>query len=405
MDSRVDTATAASRAATRAPRHSTSRQQGRSRVLVTTPSWQSAIASLQSLGRAGHEVHLLGAHADAAIAQSRYCAGIWPSPPEAETAAYAANLLALLRQEQFDLLVPISDDAVAAIELVRPELEALVHVALPAPEQLAIGADKARTMQFAAQHGVPIPDSFFPRDLREARQLAAGIDYPCVAKLPRSTGNLGVEVVHTPEALVEFFTLRGTPSNWPFVQRFVAGDLYDVTAVCDQGEVAALFAFRSPIKYHLGGTPPYAYSLWDESLVDTATRFLRAIRWHGAVDLDFLLAPDGGYRLLELNPRLSGTTNFAFKLGVDLPRAYHDVALGRRRGNYGTGGYASGVLFRTLVPAELWWWNRGRRQRTAEVLAKALVPRARTNLYWSDPPLLRAQLRDIARLLRRQPLS
>jgi len=121
-------------------------------------------------------------------------------------------------------------------------------------------------------------------------------------------------------------------------------------------------------------------------------------------DLDFLLAPDGRYTLLELNPRLSGTTNFALKLGVDLPRAHHDVVFGRAEGGYGSDGYGDGILFRTVVPAEMWWWNMGRRGRAAEVALKSLNPRARTNLYWSDTPLLRAQLRDIGRLLKRQPL-
>jgi len=91
-----------------------------------------------------------------------------------------------------------------------------------------------------------------------------------------------VQVVRTPEELVAFFEKRGTEGNWPFVQRFVPGDIYDVTAVCDHGRVVAMFAFRSPIKYHLGGTPPYAYSTTDPVLTDAARRFVEALEWHGA---------------------------------------------------------------------------------------------------------------------------
>lgn len=378
---------------------------GRKRVLVTTPHWQSAFAVVQSLGRLGHEIHLLGPTPGAALARSRYCHGTIPSPPESEGEAWIANLLEVLRSRRFDLIVPISDDVVALLERAREEVSALTGLALAPPDRLAIGRDKAKTTRFAMEHGVPVPDSHFPRDMAEARALArGGIDYPCVAKLPFGTGNLGVQVVHDPKALIRFFEERGRPGNWPFVQRFVPGDIYDVTAVCDHGRVVARFGFRSPIRYHLGGTPPYAYSLRDPVLTETATRFLEALGWHGCIDLDFLLAPDGRYTLLEINPRLSGTTSFACKLGVDLPRAYLDVAFGRAEGDYGSGAYPDGVLFRTVVPAEIWWLNRNRGPRAAEMALKTLTPRARTNLCWGDPPLLRAQLRDIAHLLVRRPL-
>ncbi|MBD0274088.1 MAG: ATP-grasp domain-containing protein [Acetobacteraceae bacterium] len=374
----------------------------RKRVLVTTPEWQSAIACLQGLGRAGHDVWLLGANPRSAIAQSRFCRGILPSPPETEGDAWIANLLSALRTGAFDLIVPVSDAAVGLMSRARDEVSALTGLALAPPDRLEIGRDKAKTTRFALEHGVPVPETFFPRDMEEARALARSVDYPCVAKLPLGTGSLGVQVTATPAELVAFFEERGAADNWPFVQRFVPGDLYDVTAVCDRGRMVALFAFRMPMKYHLGGTPPYVYSVKDPALLAAARRFLEAIGWHGCVDLDFLLAPDGRYTLLELNPRLSGTTNFALKMGVELPRAYHDVVFGCAQGDYGSAGYAGGVLFRSVVPAEMWWWNAGRRSRTAEVILKTLNPRVRTNLHWGDPPLLRAQLRDARRMLARR---
>jgi hypothetical protein len=47
----------------------------------------------------------------------------------------------------------------------------------------------------------------------------------------------------------------------------------------------------------------------------------------------------------------------------------------------------------------------GRKSRAAEVVLKTLTPRARTNLYWSDRPLLRARPRDMRLLLARQLLA
>jgi len=373
------------------------------RVLVTTATWQSAVACMQSLGRLGHEVWLLDQTGHAAATHSRYCRGALPSPPESDRDSYAAALRDTLQCEGFDLLVPISDDAVDTVAALQEELPSGLAVEIAPPGCLELGRDKARVTRFAAEKGIPVPASWYPADLAEARALAHEIAYPCVCKLPISTGNLGVEVVRDAAGLIRFFEERGEEGNWPFVQEFVGGDLFDVTAVCDHGKVVAMFSFLSPIRYHLGGTPPYAYTCGDPHLLDTARRLLEALGWHGAVDLDFLQAADGSYRFLELNPRLSGTTNFAYKLGIDLPRAYHDLAFDCVQPSYGTTP-RDGILFRTLVPAELWWWNLGRASRSAELLGKFVRPRVRTNLYWDDLPLLRAQLRDAARILARKPI-
>jgi carbamoylphosphate synthase large subunit len=46
------------------------------------------------------------------------------------------------------------------------------------------------------------------------------------------------------------------------------------------------------------------------------------LNWTGGIDLDLLQRKDGGYVLLEINPRFSGTAVFPFKLGIDLPMGY-----------------------------------------------------------------------------------
>jgi len=371
----------------------------RKRILVTNAQWEAALGCVQSLGRLGHEVFVFGESIDHPVLSSRYCSGLVPSRGASTPDAFAEDLLRTLADGRYDLLVPISDLEIDAVSGHLEEVRRHTRVAISEPAQIDVAKDKARTTQLAAAAGIATPRSYFPRDMAEVEALSRSVAYPCVAKIPVSTASMGVRVVADPDALLRFFRERGTPENWPFVQDFVTGDLYDVTAVCAEGEVVAYFAFRSPIESQVGGTPPYAYTVNDPGLIETTRKVLRALKWHGAVDLDFLKGEDGQYTLLEVNPRFSGTINFAYKMGVDLPRAYHDLAFDRLQPDY-QATYPEGVLFRTLVPSEVEYLNRQGLRAVGQIVAKSFQRPSVSNIYWDDKSLLRRKARQAAGMIR-----
>ena len=371
------------------------------RILVTTPLWEGAMACVQSLGRLGHQVSVIGSDPRYPLATSKYCRDIVVCAREERTDAYAEDLLRAVREGGYDMLIPISDRTIAIVTDHLDEIRKHTRLELPRPDQIALAGDKVQTMRFAQAHGVVIPPTYYPPDMEALETLSREIDYPCVAKLPVSSASHGVKIVHDAAALQRFFVDQGTEENWPFVQGFIAGDLYDVTAVCNHGRIVAHFAFRSPIDSQVGGTPPFAYTVNDPALLEATAKVLEGIGWHGAVDLDFLRGDDGRYYLLEVNPRFSGTINFAYKMGVDLPKAYFDVAFDCVQDSY-QADYPDDVLFRTLVPSELWYVNRQGLKAVKQIVAKSFHRPSTTNVYWDDLPLLRRKVREGLGILRRR---
>jgi predicted ATP-grasp superfamily ATP-dependent carboligase len=354
---------------------------------------------VQSLGRLGHDVYVFGEPIDHPILSSRYCRGLVASRGATTPDAFAKDLLRVLEDGRYDLLIPISDIEIDAVSSRLDDIRRHTKVAISEPAQIDIAKDKSRTTKLAIEAGIATPRSYFPRDIAEVEALSASIPYPCVAKIPVSTASLGVSIIADAESLVQFFRDRGKSDNWPFIQEFITGDLYDVTAVCNEGEVVAYFAFRSPIDSQVGGTPPYAYTVNDPELIKTTQKVLRALKWHGAVDLDLLKSADGQYTLLEVNPRFSGTVNFAYKMGVDLPRAYYDLVYGQLKPDYQT-SYPEDVLFRTLVPAEVDYLNRQGLRAIKQIIAKSFRRGSVSNIYWDDKPLLRRKARQAAGMIR-----
>lgn len=369
------------------------------RVLVMHAGWQAGLACIQSLGRKGHRIEILDQDPASPHRESKYVAAIVPVPWLGQGHAHDAQVERLVTSDAYDLVIPITDaDAhlLARLQHRHPQLRNLVVSGIDAVET---AMDKRRTAALAIRLGIPVPQSWFPRDIDDVVAIAPCVGYPCVVKLPFGAGGSGVFVVDSRTALLDRMRTLFAAGQQPFVQRFIDGDLLDVTAVADRGRLVAAFTCGSRRRHYVGGTGPFVDSVRDQGLVDIAQRVAAALAWHGGMDIDCLRAPDGGIVLLEVNPRLSGAAAFATRIGIDLPGAYADVVRGvavpptsfplppRRR-------------CCSLSESEIRWVLRDPWRRLPEAFAMHLSWGARTNIFWSDRNLVRAHWRQIRDLIR-----
>jgi glutathione synthase/RimK-type ligase-like ATP-grasp enzyme len=81
----------------------------------------------------------------------------------------------LLRQGEFDVLLPSSDYTLLALCRIRREVES--HVSLPLAENAAIAhaQDKLQTLALARELGITISETPVPENARELEQRAAKI--------------------------------------------------------------------------------------------------------------------------------------------------------------------------------------------------------------------------------------
>ena len=133
------------------------------------------------------------------------------------------------------------------------------------------------------------------------------------------------------------------------IQEFVDGDFYGLTCIAYEGKIVNFFMYRTNWKYSMQGTPPIIYSVIDEKLLELAGNIISKLNWSGAINLDIPQRPQRGYLLLEVNPRFGGTLNFAYRMGIDLPWAYCQLALGADPKTMTQEDYPQGVMFRTNI--------------------------------------------------------
>ena len=362
------------------------------RVFVTDASERAALAVIRSLGNKGIEVTAGDSVSFNAGFLSKYCEHriLYPSP-ERDRERFVKFLLDHVKENKYDLLVPVTDFTAIPLSRHKDEFECYVRVAVP-PFEVAVKAfDKARTVVIADEEGIRHPRTFMIEDLSQVEEIAAEINYPAVIK-PRMSivwlGNRAVKLKVTPlnytygeadlvtgytrvVAMLESLGIRG---QLPIVQEYVQGDSYGVEALIHDSKPVALFMHRRLREYPItGGASTLRESAMNPEVMDLGVRLLKAMGWDGVAMVEFKI--DRKTRepmLIEVNGRLWGSLPLAILAGVDFPfLLYKTIVDGEEFPEF---DFRIGVKSRWLIPGDtLWLFSCIMRGRSALTSIKQFI--------------------------------
>ena len=341
--------------------------------MVTDAARGSAVAAIRALARSGHRV--------VAADSGRVSAGRW--------SRHAAA------RHHVDVIVPVTDAVIAAIEEVGDALPAGCKVAMASSDQLDQVRHKATTLALAQSVGVPVPRSVLVSTAAEALAAADELGWPLVLKPERSTvatdaGELAkLEVDYAAdEASLTARMARFEGRSTVLVQEFCGGAGEGVELLAQEGRVLAAFQHRRlrEVPFSGGASSLREAVPLDPELFRHSAALIGALRWTGVAMVEFKCGPNGP-RLMEVNGRLWGSLPLAVRAGVDFPSALVELcaegAVMRER-RPACGQYAVGTRSRNLRLEVLW-------------AAAALAGRARHPVL--PGPTRRDGLRVLGRLL------
>jgi|CXWL01.1.fsa_nt_gi predicted ATP-grasp superfamily ATP-dependent carboligase len=373
-------------------------------VLVTAGAEKQALAAVRSLGRAGMRVDVLDSKPDAPAFRSKYCRAHFTAPSNLDRDAYAEFLLQRVRAGRYTTVLPCDDVSAGILSAERAQFAPYTTLRLPSVENFRIATDKTELVRFALARGLPAPHTLFPQDRAAANRCAHELGFPLIVKGAHGWGAQHVRMVRAPgdfdaayDAVVELEKPHG--GALPMLQQYVVGTGYGYSTLCRGGEPRAVFLHRRSAEFDVAsGAAPYscpmAESVVDPELEALGSQLFAALRWEGLGMAEWRRETrTGDYYLMEINPRLAGSTDVAMQSGVDLPRL---AALLARDGDLDpVRGYPAGVRVRWNLPDGL-----------LDVLAaprRLLEPAfwsARTDWSWRDPVPHWMQLRRAAWALR-----
>lgn len=305
------------------------------RILVCDGDYKHALGIVRSLGRAGHEIHVLSPRPRALCSFSTYCHSEHVIVPY-ESESFAAELLQIIDSEQIELVIPVGTPSFRTLSRLTHRLIDKTNIVIAEPEAIDFCMSKARVYLHAEQAGISVASTEYPESLDEVDAIADRFQYPCVIKGRYETGYNIIAYAQAPAELrsqyrnlCERYKLR-EPGDLPMIQRYVDGEGYGFFAIYNRGECGPTFQHHRLREYPpSGGMSVASESSYHDGVFEQGKRLLDSLQWHGVAMVEFRVTADGEPVLMEINPKFWGSLDLALQAGVDFPSAMVAIASGR----------------------------------------------------------------------------
>lgn len=253
------------------------------------------------------------------------------------------------------VLFPTRDENVAAFSRYREELADFYRVTTGEWKSVEWAWDKKKTYELAETLGIPVPKTFTvstPDELSSLyERLPLAIKPAIKENFFYATGAKAWRA-NTPEELQRYYN-RATQQIKPeeaLIQEIIPGDGREQFSYCAffrHGQPYSTLTARRARQHprEFGRASSYVVTVDLPPIEELSERFLKAINFHGLVEIEFKRDPrDGKYKLLDVNARPWGFHWIGSACGVDFPYLAFADQLGLR-------------MEKTRAPAGVGWFR------------------------------------------------
>lgn len=263
----------------------------------------------------------------------------------------------LLKSGDFDVVVPTVDFSAMVLSENKEEFSQYAKIASNDREVFYIAENKQNTMEVCMANEIPCPMTL--KDVASVEDVqASGIQYPVVVKPRVGYGAVGFKIVNCYEELAALFAGRESSIKEYVVQEYIPQT--DIQYECamfvdNENEVKTALVFSKNRWFPVsGGSSTLNITVQREDIVESCTKLLKQINWRGAADIDLIQDPrDGVAKIMEINPRVSGSVKICFKAGVDQARQTLELVYGEEVTKFD--GYEVGRRLRCSQTDLLWF--------------------------------------------------
>lgn len=311
-------------------------------MLLTGDEGTGTLAAVRGLGAAGYEPWLAVSRDRTYGARSRAAAGVLRVPDanddpvrHAVTVANEADRLGVA------VVLPGTEGSLRALTG-REELFRGIRVGTNPEDALDRATDKATLARFAATAGLQSPDT---HELEG--ELPADLEFPVIAKpvasvMREGDTHLSLEV-HRVESAAALERIVAGGGRW-LVQPYIRGTLGAIGGVAWEGRLVCASHQVSPRIWPVQrGISSYAVTVpRNDALEEGVAKLIELVGWSGVFGVQFIHSQGRSY-VIDLNPRIYGSTALAIKAGHNLPAIWTDLLLG---GDPAPRDYRVGVRYR-----------------------------------------------------------
>jgi len=186
---------------------------------------------------------------------------------------------------------------------------------------------KVRLAEMGEQAGIEVPGTRVVSDSAALYRIHEEVSYPFFVK----GLYYGAIMARSVDEAVAAF--HRTVAKWGIpviIQEMVEGEELDVVAVGD-GEGGLVGAVPMKKTYITDKGKGWAgVAIKDPELLSITRRFMAHLKWRGPCEVEIVKDREGGYHLLEVNPRFPAWSFLSAGAGMNLPAAVARLAAGQR---------------------------------------------------------------------------
>lgn len=278
----------------------------------------NGLGVVRSLARAGVRVYALDSYAARPGMSTRYATCLACPDVQKDPLGFKDFLEGLLKKiGGTAVLLPTSDAHNEFINAYRDTLDPGLKFAMTAKPVMDRILDKKGQYQLAIEAGVPMPETFFPKDAVEAKAIAPRMNYPVILKglttgpWRRKFGDKKAVIVNNAAELVSVYQdIHDLAHIEPIVQEIVKGDdtrHYKICVYMDrEGRPLLTFTLRKLRQYPCDfGIGCSVESIWEPKVAELGLKFFNKINYYGVGSIEFKKdTRDEQWKMIELNPRL-----------------------------------------------------------------------------------------------------
>lgn len=239
----------------------------------------------------------------------------------------------LLESGNYDVVVPSVDFSAEILSKNKNEFSKFAKVVSNDYDVYEIAGDKQKTMEVCMSNGIPCPKTL--TEVSSAEEIiCSGIKFPIVIKPRVGYGAVGFHKIDDAEQLSVFSENNSELFKNSVIQEYIPQtDLQYECAMFVDGnnniKTSVVFSKNRwfPVS---GGSSTLNITVDNADIVKSCTKLLQKINWRGAADIDLIYDPrDNTAKIMEINPRVSGSVKICFAAGVNQAKQMLELVYGQ----------------------------------------------------------------------------
>ncbi len=272
-------------------------------------------------------------------ATGRYLTSEFVQLPVASDDCFVETLMKVCLEQGIDLVLPLVTAELFKLSARKDEFaRAGIRVVVSDERGLIVANDKIALYKALKEASIPVPDFRLASDVDQLTKAVHDLGYPerpVVMKPGVSNGSRGVRVLdtrkdafellfhekpsHIYSTLDDILHIVGQNTLPPLlVSEYLPGDEITIDSIITGGEIKFIVA-RVRERMNAGISVAGRFEI-HEDIFQICAKIARILRLDGPIGFQFKRSSAGTYQIIEMNPRLQGTSVAALGLGVNLPK-------------------------------------------------------------------------------------